>query len=99
MLHGNPSLIAKDVLPHMAVLRRHFLPNMHFQCCVLLQGTLAGNVDIFADSGESTAWVLLWKTRSRTTGVIVCPVAQLTFFGTTFDPRVWTMVVFWNGSS
>ena len=40
ILHGNPSAIAWDFSPHMAVLRRHFLPNMHFQCCLLLEGTL-----------------------------------------------------------
>ena len=73
-LHGNPQAIAKDFSPHMAVLRRHFLPNMHFQCCMILQGTLGGNFDIFAASGESTAWVLLWKTRSRPIGVRVCLV-------------------------
>ena len=28
ILHGNPSAIAKDFSPHMAVLRRHFLQNM-----------------------------------------------------------------------
>ena len=30
ILHGNPSAIARDFHPHMAVLRRHFLPNMQF---------------------------------------------------------------------
>ena len=49
---------------HVAVLRRHFLPNMHFQCCMILQSTLGGNFDIFFGQGEYTAWVLLWKTRS-----------------------------------
>ena len=58
ILHGNPSAIAKDFSPHMAVLRRHFLPNMHFQCCMLLQGTLGGDFDIFAASGECTALLL-----------------------------------------
>ena len=62
------------------------------------QGTLGGNFDIFAASGESTAWVLLWKTRSRPIGVTVCPVAQFKFFKTAFDPRKWTMVVFWKES-
>ena len=46
----------------MAVLRRRLLPNMQYQCCMILQGTLGGNFDIFAASGEPTAWVLLWKT-------------------------------------
>ena len=46
--------------------------------------------------GESTAWVLLWKTRSRSIGVRVCPAAQVNFFSTAFDPRAWTMVVFWK---
>ena len=71
----------------MAVLRRHFLPNAHFQCCMLLQGTLGHDFDILAASGESTAWVLLWKTRSRPVGVKVCPAAQFDFFSTAFDPR------------
>ena len=51
--HGNTSTIAKDCSSHMAVLRRHFLPNMYFQCYLLLQGTLGGNFDIFAASDES----------------------------------------------
>ena len=80
----------------MAVLRRRFLPNMHSECCIILQGTLGCKFDIFAASGEFTAWVLLWKTRSRPIGVRVCPVAQFNFFNTAFDPRAWTMVVFWK---
>ena len=45
----------------------------------LLQGTLGGDFDIFAASGESTVWVLLWKTRSRPIGVRVCLVAHFNF--------------------
>ena len=56
-----------------------FLPNVHFQCCMILQGTLGGNFDLSAASGESTAWVLFWKTRSRPIGVRVCLVAQFNF--------------------
>ena len=93
-LHENPGAIARDFLPHMSVLRHHFLPNVQFECFLISQGTLGGNFDIFAASGESTAWVLFWKTRSRPTGVTVCPVAQFKFFKTAFDPRKWTMVVF-----
>ena len=47
--------------------------------CMLLQGTLGDDFDIFAASGESTVWVLLLKTRSRPSGVMVCPVAQFNF--------------------
>ena len=39
ILPGNPSAFARDFSPHMAVLRRHFFTNVHFQCCMLLQGT------------------------------------------------------------
>ena len=96
ILHGNSSAIAKEFSPHMAVLRCHFLQKTYFQCCVLLQGTLGGNFDIFAASGESTAWVFLQKTRSRTIGVRVCPISQFNYVGTSFDPRAWTIVVFWR---
>ena len=63
---------------------------------MLLQGTLGGDFDIFAASGETTAWVLLWKTRSRPIGVRVCPVSQFDFFSTAFGPRAWRMAVFWK---
>ena len=39
IFHGNPSAPARDFSPHMAVLRRHILPDIHFQCCMLLQRT------------------------------------------------------------
>ena len=80
VLHGNPSVIARDLSPHMAVFRRHFLLNVHFQCCLLLQGTLGYDFDIFAASGESTAWVLLWKTRSRLLGVRVLSCSPIRLF-------------------
>ena len=83
--------------PLVVVLGRHLLPNMHFQCCKLLRGTL--DFDIIAASGESTAWVLLRKTRSRPIGVRVCPVAQFNIFSTAFDPCEWTLAVFWNEGS
>ena len=68
------------------------------ECCMIRQGPLRGNFDFFAASGESTAWVLLWKTRSRPIAVTVCPVAQFNFFNTTFDSRAWTLVLFWRES-
>ena len=43
ILQGNPSAIAAIFPSHMAVLRRHVLPHVHFQCCMLLQGTLGGD--------------------------------------------------------
>ena len=88
--HGNPSAIARDFSPHMAALRRHFVPNMQFECCLLPQAPSEAIFDMFAASGESTAWVLLWKTRSRPTGVRVCPEAQFNIFSTAFDSRAWT---------
>ena len=96
ILHGNPPAIAQDFSPHTAVLRRHFLPNIQFECCMVLQGTLGCDFDIFAASGEYIAWVFVWKTRSRPTGVRVCLVAKFNFFSTSFDPRAWTMVVCWK---
>ena len=66
---------------------------------MVLQGTLGCDFDIFAATGESIAWVLLWKTSSRPIGVRLCPVAQFNFFSTLFDPRAWTVVVFWKEDS
>ena len=42
MLHGNPQAIAQDFSPHMSALRRHVSPNVQFECCMILQGTLGG---------------------------------------------------------
>ena len=99
ILHVNPSAIARDFSRIWQSFDVFFLPNAYFQCCMLLQGTLGDNFDIFAASGESTAWVLLWKTRSRPVGVRVCPVAQFNFFSTAFDLRDWTIVVLWKEDS
>ena len=66
---------------------------------MLLQGTLGHDFDIFAASSESTAWVLLWKNRSRPFGVRVCLIAEFDFFSTEFGPREWTLVVFWKEHS
>ena len=81
----------KGFLPTFGSPSTSFLPKVHFQCCMLLQGTLGYDFDIFAASGESTAWA-----RSRPIGVRVCPAAQFDFFSTAFDPREWTMVVLWK---
>ena len=45
--------------------------------------------DIFAASGESNAWVLLWKTRLRPIGVRICSVAQFNFLSTTRVSGHW----------
>ena len=47
---------------------------------MLLQGTLGGDLDIFAASGESTAWVLLWTTSSRPIGVRVLSRSPIRVF-------------------
>ena len=44
ILHGNPSAIAKDYSPQVSVLRCLFLPNMQFECCMILQGTTEANL-------------------------------------------------------
>ena len=91
ILHGNPSAMARDCSHIWQSFDVIFLPNVHCQCCMLLQGTLGHDCDIFAASGESTAWVFLSKSRSRPIGVRVCPVAQFDFFSTAF--------VFWKEDS
>ena len=93
ILYGNPSAIAKDSSPH---LRRHFLPNVQFEWCLILQGTLGGTFDIFAASVNPLLGCSSGKPRSRPIGVRVCPEAQFNFSSTAFAPRVWTMVVSWR---
>ena len=93
ILYGNPSAIAKDSSPH---LRRHFLPNVQFEWCMILQGTLGGTFDIFAASVNPLLGCSSGKPRSRPIGVRVCPEAQFNFSSTAFAPRVWTMVVSWR---
>ena len=89
ILHGNPSAIAQDFFPAKGS------PSTSF----FAEYAVGGNFDIFAASGEHTAWILLWKTRSRPIGVRLCLVAQFNLFSIAFDPRAWTMVVFWKEDS
>ena len=104
ILHGNSSAIARIFHRICQFFDVIFLPNMQFECCMILQGTLKGKCDIVAASGESTAWVLLWKTRSRPIGVRVCLVDQFNIFSTAVDPRArghWLCLwkKFWDVSS
>ena len=92
ILHGNPSAIARDFPPYMAVLRRHF-------CRIRISSAVcyfrAPSVTILTSLRPAVhALVLLWKTRSGPIGVRVCPVSQFDFCSTTFGPCEWTMVVF-----
>ena len=91
----NPAAIAR-ILSTVYVSLSTSFPNMQFECCKLLQGTLGGHFDIFAASGESIAWDFLWKTRSSPSVVRVCLVSQFNFFSSAFDPRAWTKDVFWK---
>ena len=88
--YGNPLASAQDFSPQKEVFRRHFFCRMCKLSAVAFFRAPWKQFDIFA------AWVLLWKTRSRQIGERVCLVAQFDFFNTAFDPRVWTMVVFWK---
>ena len=90
------------VFPHMAVLRRHFLPHMHFQCCMLLQrhpqwkcGHLCCQRWIYC---LGTPLETPFKTNWRE-GLSCIPIQ---FFSTAFDPRVDNGYVlerrFWDAS-
>ena len=92
-MHRQLSGISHHVRQSLDVI---FCQICNFECCMIRQGILGGNFDIFAASGESTAWILLWKTHSRPNGVRVCLVAQSNFSSTACDPRAWTMVEFWK---
>ena len=67
---------------------------------MILEGTLGGNFDVFAASGESTASVFgvplenPFKTNWREG---LQPNSM--FFRPAIDPREWTMVVFWKENS
>ena len=81
----------------MAVFRRHFLPNVHFQCCMLLHGTLGHEIrHLSRPAVNPLPGCSSEKPVQRPTSARVCPAAQFDFFSTAFDPREWTMVVFWR---
>ena len=67
ILHWNPSAIARDFSPHMAVLRRLFLPNAHSRCCssrpIGVRVCLVAQLDFFSTAFGPRAWttVVFWK--------------------------------------
>ena len=91
ILHGNPSA------PHMAVIRRHFFA----ECAP---------PPLYVTSGQIRLrfWHLCCQRWSHSLGTPLenpfkinwregfCTPIQ--FFSTAFDPRAWTMVVFWKES-
>ena len=61
---------------------------MHSSAACYFRPPSVAIFDIFAASGESIAWVLLWKTRSRPIGVSVCLVVPFDF-----QHRIWPACV------
>ena len=61
---------------------------MHSSAACYFRAPSAAIFDIFAASGESIAWVFLWKTRSTPIGVSVCLVAPFDF-----QHRIWPACV------
>ena len=99
-LHGNPSSIAREFFP------RDGSPSTSFFCRMRISSAVryfrAPSVTILRSLQAAVnplSGCPSGKTRSRPIGVRVCPVAQLDFFSTAFDPREWTMVVFWKENS
>ena len=94
ILHGNLSTTAQDFFTAYGRPSTSFSAEYALQCCMILKRTLGGNFDIFAVSGESTALSAPldnpFKTNWRE-GLYL-----FNFFSTAFDPRAWTMVVFWK---
>ena len=89
ILHGKPSALAKYFSLHMAVLRSHFCAECASPVLYVTSGHPRSDFDIFAVSGDSTSLV----------GVRVLSCSPIQLFSTAFDPREWTIVVFWKEDS
>ena len=80
----------------MKELREVYLPDYEFGQAMTLVGTLGKTIKITETDDEDDAWVIMWITHSRPFGVRVLPVSKVFFHDPSFDPRRWTMVVFWE---
>ena len=96
ILHGHPSAIAQDFFSAYGSPSTSFLPNMHFSALWFLNAPSEAISTSSLSAVNPLLWVLLWTTRSRPLGVRVCFANLFNFFSTAFDPRAWTMVVFWQ---
>ena len=77
--NGKSEQFSEAVCPRQRLFqyKRHSIGNVRWSMTSVSCFTAPSvETDIFAASGESTAWVLLWKTRSRPIGVRVCFVVQ-----------------------
>ena len=61
ILHGNPHHHAVNISPSISLLRRHYVPDLEFQRCMLLVGTLGNDLTV-TNLDDDNAWVIMWKT-------------------------------------
>ena len=75
-------------------LRAHYLPIQHFNYCLALRGTLGENISAYAVSDN--ACVVMWKKTDKVKQVSVAMLSSLLSPGSSFDPRAWSILVFWD---
>ena len=61
ILRGNPHHHAVKISPSISLLRRHYVPDLAFQRCMLLVGTLGNDLTV-TNLDDDNAWVIMWKT-------------------------------------
>lgn len=75
-------------------LRTHYLPMQHFNYCLALRGTLGENISAYSVSDK--ACVVMWKKTDKIKQVSVAMLSSLLSPGSSFDPRAWSILVFWD---
>ena len=95
-LAGNSSSLALFSVPHVSTLRRYYLPDRLFFHSMVLRGTLGISMSVKDVDTDDNAWVLMWKTGQPDAGMRISPMTKSLFQDPRFDPKPWTIVVFWQ---
>ena len=98
LLHTEPWTPYIDDLGKMTIhLRKLYLPHHVFGKCSILRGTFGSAFS--ARDRSDLAFVIMWRKHDETKQLYVVSMPSMYTFPSSFEPRKWSMVLFWQESS
>ena len=93
VVQGEDDTVSKRVFKLLKHLRQHYLPLQNFMGCSVLRGTLGSRAP--TNEQDEDSYCVMWKKREPRQ-VYVTQVS--TVHESSFDPTIWTIVLFWGQS-
>ena len=94
VVQGDDNTVSKRVFKLLRHVRQHFLPLQKFTGCSVLRGTFGSQAP--TNQQDEDSYCVMWKKKEPR---LVYVTQVSTTHEASFEPRLWTIVLFWGQSS